>query len=603
MPNQVRVGVGVTGARGASSDLDRLRDKFAKLQKQGAKGLAIGAGFSLATAGINAMTGALDSAGDFIVDSIHKASDLNETVNKSAVVFGSSAGQIEQWGKGAAKSIGLSENAAVGAAATFGNLFESMGLGRDESAGLSINMVKLAGDLASFNNIDPTEALDKLQSGIVGETKAVRDLGIDISETTVTQELQREGVAKVNGEYTNGQKILARYKLIVQQTANAQGDFARTSDQVANSRRILNAEIENEQAALGTKLLPLERDWLGLQLRLITGAERFGQDLDRLGLFISGNGKGLADYNENLKVTEFAYGKAAGAGLHLNEAAGLLASAWDKGADREQHLTATTRGYQRAAEDAATATRDWKDDLTPLKRKLDDAASATSTLNGDISDLATSIFGVTSLTGDLAQAQKDLGEILKQGPESKKAQDVAIWKGQVADARQKVLELQGQLALAQGPQAFDKWLKQTQTSLGLTSGQTQDLINLIYQLGHAVNALPDTLTGAGSYDKGSVTGHKASGGYIPPNTLSWVGEQGPEIINSGPTGATVTNATDSAAMTGGMSIGPIYLTVNAQGHANASEVGRATKTAVADAMADMLREQNARYVGSSWVAR
>ena len=89
MPNQVRVGVGVTGASKASSDLDRFRDKFTNLQKQGAKGLAIGAGIGVFNAGVGLATEALGGLTSAFFDSIKAASDLNETENKSAVVFGS----------------------------------------------------------------------------------------------------------------------------------------------------------------------------------------------------------------------------------------------------------------------------------------------------------------------------------------------------------------------------------------------------------------------------------------------------------------------------------------------------------------------------------
>src|SRR5690242_12979370 len=122
MPNQVRVGVGVTGASKASSDLDRFRDKFTNLQKQGAKGLAIGAGIGVFNAGVGLATEALGGLTSAFFDSIKAASDLNETENKSAVVFGDSAKAIDTWATNAATKIGMSKQAALEAAATFGNL-------------------------------------------------------------------------------------------------------------------------------------------------------------------------------------------------------------------------------------------------------------------------------------------------------------------------------------------------------------------------------------------------------------------------------------------------------------------------------------------------
>ena len=222
---------------GLSKPLANLRSSWQKMQTEGAKGLAIGVGITAATKGLDLLGQGLSAGVDYMKGAITSASDLNETVSKTGVVFGDSAQEVIAWGDKTAMAIGLSKQSALEAAATFGNLFESMGVGQQAASDLSVKMVNLAGDLASFNNLDPTEVLQKLQSGIVGETKAVRDLGIDISETTVQQELMAEGVAKVNGQYTNAQKIQARYALIIKQTGNAQGDFARTSDGLANSQR------------------------------------------------------------------------------------------------------------------------------------------------------------------------------------------------------------------------------------------------------------------------------------------------------------------------------------------------------------------------------
>lgn len=191
------------------------------------------------------------------VQAVKAASDLNETLNKVNVVFGKSSEFILDWGRDSATAFGMSRQEALEAAATFGNLFTAMGLGREESAEMSSTLVKLAGDLASFNNIDPSVALIKLKSGIVGETEAVRDLGIDLRQTTVEIKAMEMGFKKVNGEFLQGDLIAARYAIIMEQSANAQGDFARTSNGLANQMRILNAQWRDALATLGQNLLPI----------------------------------------------------------------------------------------------------------------------------------------------------------------------------------------------------------------------------------------------------------------------------------------------------------------------------------------------------------
>ena len=189
--------------------------------------------------------------------SLQAASDLSETVSKVGVVFGKQAAPVLAFGKTAAASLGLSEQAALSAAATYGNLFVSMGLAEDKSREMSLRLVTLAGDLASFNNIDPTEALDKLRAGLVGETEPLRTLGINLNDATLRQEALALGLTKTTKEVLPPAiKAQAAYSLILKQSKTAQGDFNRTSGGMANQVRILRANWENLKTTLATPTLP-----------------------------------------------------------------------------------------------------------------------------------------------------------------------------------------------------------------------------------------------------------------------------------------------------------------------------------------------------------
>jgi hypothetical protein len=189
--------------------------------------------------------------------SVKAASDLEETRNKVKVVFGDMSDSVLAWSKDSAKSFGMSKQQALEAAGTFGNLFTSMGLARNKSADMSEGLVQLAADLASFNNIDPTLVLEKLRSGLVGEVEPLRTLGINLTMDATKAKALEMGLAGANGEISQAALLQARYALMLEQSTNAQGDFARTSDGLANSSRILKAELQDALAMLGTNLLPL----------------------------------------------------------------------------------------------------------------------------------------------------------------------------------------------------------------------------------------------------------------------------------------------------------------------------------------------------------
>ena len=187
---------------------------------------------------------------------IGAASDLNEQANKTEVVFGKSGKSVVAWSKTLADSFGLSSRAALEAAGVFGNMLVPMGFGRKEAAAMSKQMVELAGDMASFNNASPEETLQALRSGLAGESEPLRKFGVFLSDARLKQEALAQGLYSGKGALDAHAKAAATMALIMRDTADAQGDFARTSDSAANQSRIQAAETENLSAALGQGLLP-----------------------------------------------------------------------------------------------------------------------------------------------------------------------------------------------------------------------------------------------------------------------------------------------------------------------------------------------------------
>lgn len=204
---------------------------------------------------------AVDKVVDFIKSAISSASDMNETLSKSQVVFGDLSGSIEEMGNTAAKSMGISKQEAISAAATYGNLFTAMGLGKEPSAEMSARLVQLASDLASFNNIPVADALEKLRAGLVGESEPLKSLGINLNETTLKAKALELGLSDGKEVLTASAKAQAAYAIMLEQSTTAQGDFARTADGVANKQRTLEATTKDLTASIGKGLIPA---WQGV---------------------------------------------------------------------------------------------------------------------------------------------------------------------------------------------------------------------------------------------------------------------------------------------------------------------------------------------------
>ncbi len=240
---------GLAGAEKSAKDFSKKAGKHFDALSVAMGGLLAG-GVAQLGAGIGKVVG-------YMSDAIAAGSDLAESQNKMKVVFGEAATSIEQWASGSASALAMTKQAALESVATFGNLFTSMGIGQKPAADMSQRLVELAADLASFNNLDPTVALEKLRSGIVGETEPLRALGVNLTAAAVTAKALEMGLAATADALTPANLAMARYELILEQTTAAQGDMARTSGGWANQQRILTAEMEDLKAKIGEQLLPV----------------------------------------------------------------------------------------------------------------------------------------------------------------------------------------------------------------------------------------------------------------------------------------------------------------------------------------------------------
>ena len=198
-----------------------------------------------------------------VIKLVHAGSDLIENQNKVNAVFGDSADIVLGFADKMATAFGSSKREIQDAAGVFGGLFKNLGYSAGDAAQLSVQMVKLAADLASFKNLSFDEALLKIRAGLTGESEPLKAIGILINETAVKTEAYAMKLAKVGSELNEQQKVQARLSLLVKQTADAQGDLAKTADDVANATRGVYGRIENLAALIGETLQPVAKAVLG----------------------------------------------------------------------------------------------------------------------------------------------------------------------------------------------------------------------------------------------------------------------------------------------------------------------------------------------------
>ena len=189
------------------------------------------------------------------VDAVNAASDLLETQNKVGVIFGESSQAILDFADTSVTALGQTETQALEAAATFAQFGKAAGLAGNDLVDFSTEFVTLSADLASFNNSSPEEAITALGSALRGEAEPLRRFGVLLDDATLKTKAMEMGISDGTSKLTTQQKVLAAHAVVLEQTTDAQGDFARTADGLANTTRILSAAVEDAKAEIGLGLV------------------------------------------------------------------------------------------------------------------------------------------------------------------------------------------------------------------------------------------------------------------------------------------------------------------------------------------------------------
>lgn len=207
----------------------------------------------------------------FSKECIALGSDLAEVQNVVDVTFGNMSEQVNSWAKEAAEKFGLSELAAKQYSSTIGAMFKSMGVGGQELTDMSKKVAELAGDMASFYNLDTDTAFQKIRAGISGETEPLKQLGVNLSEANLEQFRLSQGMTTAYKNMNQQQKALLRYNYLLSVTSDAQGDFARTSNSWANQTRILSLQFQSLKADIGAGLINVLTPVLQVINKIISG--------------------------------------------------------------------------------------------------------------------------------------------------------------------------------------------------------------------------------------------------------------------------------------------------------------------------------------------
>ena len=207
-----------------------------------------------------AVTGAVTALG---VMSIKAGSDLAEQMNRANVVFGESINVVNEFAETSAATFRLTNREAFEYSSVLGRIMQASGFTAAESAKMSVELLKVAGDLSSVSNTPMPQVLAAIQSGLVGEVEPLRRFGVLLSQAALEAKAAELGLAKLGDELTEGQKVTARQAVIIEALSFAQGDAAKTAHSAAGEMAQFRVQNENLRAEIGRFLLPVTAKLLG----------------------------------------------------------------------------------------------------------------------------------------------------------------------------------------------------------------------------------------------------------------------------------------------------------------------------------------------------
>ena len=565
--------------------INAAKAEFATLQGTGSKAM-----FLLQKAALPAAA-AIGSIAAVIKPAISAASDFQESTSKVNVVFGQASKSIKDFAATAATSLGQSKQSVLDAAGAFGTFGKAAGLAGDDLATFTTDFVTLSTDLASFNNTSPEEAVLAIGAALRGESEPLRRYGVLLNDAVLKQEAMTLGIYDGKGALTAQQKVLAAQAAIYKQTNDAQGDFVRTSDGLANSQRTLGAVLKNVQIELGSKLLPAIQEFsnslVDISLWVQRNPETFtkiGKGFEYIFKLVDPATKGIRGFLGVLKSLSNLVGeseKATGAWnqelgrssqqqMRLADEAGIFNKALTEQKDTVGGATKEVESFAAAFKDKlGEALSDANDALTDAKSAFTDFATSVSNglksafsfadaqtagaetgggfLQG-LRDQVAGIIGYTKKVDDLLTmglSQDALAQVLAAGQDAGTAiADQLIAGGATAITETNALVESTNAAAAKvGLNAASQWYQAgIDSAAAIVGGIQSELDKLTPKLMAKMDAIAAKLKRTVNIDVvitervnrivaelGGIP-KMAEGGIVNKPTLALIGEAGPEAV-------------------------------------------------------------------------
>lgn len=353
----------------------------------------------------------------FTKDCLEVGSNVTEVQNVVDTAFKDLSWQADQWASNAMTNFGLSELSAKKYMGVFGQMSNAMGITGQAALDMAESVTGLTGDVASFYNLSTDEAYTKLKSIWTGETEALKDLGVVMTQTNLDQYALNNGFGKTTAKMTEQEKVMLRYQYVTSALSNASGDFIKTQDSWANQTRILTLQFQQLKASLGKGFIALFTPILRGLNNILAGLQKVADGFASLTQMLTG-----ADISTSMGSIS---SEISGVGDTASGAADGVSAIGDAAASTAKQVDKFLAGF---------------DKINKLSEPTEDSSTGSG---GEISSVTSLTPGTSKDTANASSAISDFVNSAKKDLEKLKSWSVAtfapsmskVWNGFIRNTK------------------------------------------------------------------------------------------------------------------------------------------------------------------------
>lgn len=188
-----------------------------------------------------------------------------DSLGAMSAIYGDSSDSIVGSIQNIDSAFGISQSNALTWSAEIGAMLQEVsGISAEEAGRMSVNLLKMAGDMAAMYGGTVEEAYNAIKSGLVGQSRPLLRYGVVADVDKLKSNASSSGMWQEGEDFTREMRSAAYLDTLFDQTTKITGQANRELENASGQLRSLKAEMSDLATEVGYQLLPIFVDVLGV---------------------------------------------------------------------------------------------------------------------------------------------------------------------------------------------------------------------------------------------------------------------------------------------------------------------------------------------------